>query len=166
MSGYIQAMRALVGRRPILQCGASVLVRNAKGELLLQQRMDNGLWGYHGGSVELDERVEDAARRELLEETGLTAKRMTLLGVFSGPELHYIYPNGDEVSNIDIVFLCDDYTGEITRQPDEVRALRWFAPGELPPFSQITPPNRAPLRAYLSSLEERNVGAVEHQARG
>ena len=109
-------MRELVGSRPIMQCGASVILVNERGELLLQQRADNGMWGYHGGSVELFENVEEAARRELTEETGLTAGQMTLFGVFSGPELAYVYPNGDAVSNVDVVYLCRDYTGHTHRQ--------------------------------------------------
>ena len=77
-------------------------------------------WGYAGGSVELDEKVEDAAKRELLEETGLLAVSLDFFGIFSGPDMHYVYPNGDEVSNIDIVFICKDYTGELKEQPSEV----------------------------------------------
>lgn len=52
MKEYIKMMRELVGSRPIMQCGASVILVNERGELLLQQRADNGMWGYHGGSVE------------------------------------------------------------------------------------------------------------------
>ena len=83
---------------------------------MVQKRADNHLWGYAGGSVELDEKVEDAAKRELFEETGLIANSLELFGVFSGKELHYIYPNGDEVSNIDVVYVCRDYCGELKRQ--------------------------------------------------
>lgn len=88
MTGYMQSMHALV----VLQCEASVILLNGAGELLLQRRADNGFWGYHGGSVGLDEAVEEAVARELFEETGLTAHRLTLFGVFSGPALHHVYP--------------------------------------------------------------------------
>lgn len=111
-----------------------------------QKRTDNHCWGYPGGSTELDERVEDAAARELLEETGLTANRLELFGVFSGPELHYIYPNGDEVSNIDVVFLCRDYSGQLSCQEEESEALRFFAPGQLP--EQLSPPIVIPLKIW------------------
>ena len=74
MSNYILDLRKLVGHRPLLQVGASVIVEDAEGRILLQLRSDNLCWGYAGGSVELDEVVEDAAKRELLEETGLTAQ--------------------------------------------------------------------------------------------
>lgn len=150
MSDYILGLRKLVGRRALLQVGAGVLVENEGGQLLLQRRADNGLWGYCGGSVELDEQVEAAARRELLEETGLVARELTLFGVFSGRELHYIYPNGDEVSNIEIVYLCRAYSGELQKQESEVTELRFFSPDQIP--ASISPPCRPILRAYLQAL--------------
>lgn len=153
MTGYIAAMRSLVGHKPVLQCGASVIVINENGELLLQKRRDNGMWGYHGGSVELDEVVEEAAARELYEETGLTAHGLELFGVFSGPEMHYVYPNGDEVSNVDTVFLCRSWSGEPVCQPEEVTELRFFAPDSLP--ENIFPPNRKALAAYIEKINRK-----------
>ena len=147
--GYIANIRKKIGHDPLVIVGASVILINEKGQVLLQRRADNGLWGYHGGCAELFERVEDTARRELLEETGLTAGPMTLLGVFSGPEMDYTYPNGDRVSVTDCVFLCQSYSGEMRRQEDEVRELRWFYPDALP--SEITPTNRPALLQWAAS---------------
>ncbi|MCR4904618.1 MAG: NUDIX hydrolase [Clostridiales bacterium] len=146
MTDYIRSMRALVGHRPILQVGASVIPVNEAGEVLLERRTDNHSWGYPGGSVELDEVVEDAARRELYEETGLVAEELTLFGVFSGPDTHYVYPNGDEVSNVDIVYICRRWTGEPVGQPEEVEELRFFAPDALP--ENLSPPIRVPLLTW------------------
>ena len=131
-------MRKVVGHRCILQVGASVILEDEHGRVLLQKRADNHLWGYAGGSVELDEKVEDAAKRELYEETGLIANSLELFGVFSGKELHYIYPNGDEVSNIDVVYVCRDYCGELKRQEDEVVELKFFDYANLP--EELSPP--------------------------
>ena len=146
MSDYILDLRKLVGHRPLLQAGASVLLEDAQGRILLQRRADCHLWGYHGGSVELDEDVEMAARRELREETGLSAESLELFGVFSGPEMHFVYPNGDEVSNIDHVYLCTAYTGTLRPQPGEVEELRFFAWDELP--EDIVSMNVPALRAW------------------
>jgi 8-oxo-dGTP pyrophosphatase MutT (NUDIX family) len=132
MANYIMDLRKLVGHRPLLQVGASVIVEDEQGRILLQLRSDNHTWGYAGGSVELDEVVEDAARRELREETGLEARELELFGIFSGPDTHCVYPNGDEVSNVDIVYLCRHYTGELACQVGEVEELRFFAANELP----------------------------------
>ena len=154
MGDYIMDMRKVVGHRCILQVGASVILEDEHGRVLLQKRADNHLWGYAGGSVELDEKVEDAAKRELFEETGLTANSLELFGVFSGKELHYIYPNGDEVSNIDIVYLCRSYSGDLTPQASEVSELRFFSASEMPPENELTPPNRPVLKRYIESLAE------------
>ena len=111
MTGYMAEMRALVGHRTIIQCAASVICIDARGRLLLGKRSDDHLWGYSGGSVEVDEPVEDCARRELLEEMGLVAEELEFFCVNSGPEAHHIYPNGDEVSNFEVVYLCRRYRG-------------------------------------------------------
>jgi hypothetical protein len=73
---------------------------------------------------------------------------------FSGKILHYTYPNGDEVSNIDIVYLCRSYSGEITPQASEVSELRFFSASEMPPENELTPPNRPVLKRYIESLAE------------
>ena len=132
MSNYIMDLRAIVGHRPLLQVGASVIVEDSEGRILLQLRSDNHCWGYAGGSVELDEVVEDAAKRELLEETGLVAESLELFGVFSGKDTHYVYPNGDEVSNVDIVYVCKKYSGSLKCQEGEVDALKFFHVDEIP----------------------------------
>ncbi len=149
MSDYILDLRKLVGHRPLLQVGASVIVENDEGNLLLQKRKDNHCWGYAGGSVELDEKVEDAAKRELFEETGLTANSMELFGIFSGDETHYIYPNGDEVSNVDIVYICKDFSGELKKQESEVEELKFFNRTHLP--EEIFPPIKSALKKWIEN---------------
>ena len=145
--GYILDLRKIVGHRPLIQVGAGIIVEDHEGRVLLQLRADNHCWSYCGGSIEPDERVEDAARRELFEETGLTAESVELFGVWSGPELHYVYPNGDEVSNIDIVFLCKCFSGELRPQESEVEALRFFAVDEIP--ENLSPPIRPALNKWV-----------------
>lgn len=148
MSDYVRAIREKIGHSPLLICGACVLLVNEKGELLLQKRKDNGCWGYAGGCVELYESVEDAAKRELLEETGLTARALKLFGVFSGEGLRYTYPNGDEASIVDIVYTCSDYSGELTPQESEVTELKFFPIDEIP--ENISPPNRKAIGEFAA----------------
>ena len=147
MSDYILELRRTVGHRPLLQVGASVIAVNDAGELLLQRRTDNGCWGYAGGSVEPGEETRTAAARELREETGLRAEDLELFGVFSGERLHYVYPNGDEVYNVDVVYLCRRWQGEPVPQAGEVEELRWVSPDALP--EPLMPPNIPALEEYL-----------------
>jgi 8-oxo-dGTP pyrophosphatase MutT (NUDIX family) len=147
MSSYILDLRKIVGHRPLLQVGASVIVVDAQGRILLQLRSDNHSWSYAGGSIELDENVEDTARRELFEETGLIAEKLELFGVFSGKELHYVYPNGDEVSNVDIVYVCRQYSGTLKCQKGEVDALEFFPIDQIP--ENLSPPIRPTLHKWI-----------------
>ena len=97
MSGYIESLRKKVGHDTIIQVAGSIIIIDKDKRILLGKRTDNLLWGYAGGSVEIDEKVEDCAKRELLEETGLVANNIEFFMVNSGPEVHYVYPNGDSV---------------------------------------------------------------------
>lgn len=157
MADYIMELRKLVGHRTLLQLGASVIVEDSLGRILLQRRSDNHCWAYAGGSVEPDETVEDAARRELFEETGLRAASLELFGIFSGRETHYVYPNGDEVSNVDIVYVCRDFEGELTCQVGEVDELRFFGADSLP--GDIFPPNAGALRKWVKAKKSENFRA-------
>lgn len=148
MSDYIMDLRKIVGHRPLLQVGASVIVVDSHNRILLQLRSDNHCWAYAGGSVELDEVVEDTARREVFEETGLIAEELELFGVFSGKDTHYIYPNGDEVSCVDIVYVCRHYHGTLQCQVGEVDELKFFSLDEIP--DNISPPIRTPLSKWIA----------------
>ena len=76
---------------------------------------------------------------------------LRLFSVFSGEALHYVYPNGDEVYNIDIVYVCNRYHGTLKACGVEVEKLAFFPPDRLP--EAISPPVREPLRKYLSSKQ-------------
>ena len=142
-------LRQFVGHRPLLQCAGSVMIENEKGEILLGKRTDNHLWGYAGGSIELTETVEECAKRELFEEMGLIADDMEFFMVNSGMEAHYVYPNGDEVYNVEIIYLCKHYHGELKRQIEEIEDLRFFSPNEIT-LDMISPPIRPVFRKYLT----------------
>jgi ADP-ribose pyrophosphatase len=67
--------------------GVTVLALTAAGELVLVQQFRNPLWGLTletpSGVVDPGERPEDAALRELREETGFVAKRVRRLGTLT-----------------------------------------------------------------------------------
>jgi 8-oxo-dGTP pyrophosphatase MutT (NUDIX family) len=134
---YIQYLRQYIGHAPILMVGAAVLIVDEHDRLLLLKRVDSGCWGPPGGAVEPGEVVETAARREVREETGLDLGRLSLFGVFSGPELFYRYPNGDEVYNVTIIYLTREFSGRIVLN-EEHSEWRWFARADIP--EDISPP--------------------------
>ena len=148
MTGYIAEMRKLVGHRTLIQCAASIICVDDQGRILLGKRSDNKMWGYSGGAVEIDERVEDCAKRELYEEMGVIAEELEFFYVNSGPEAHYVYPNGDEVSNFEIIYICRKWHGEPKSLDGEMEELRFFSCDEID-LSEISSPIRHVVSAYI-----------------
>ena len=151
--GYIMDLRKIVGSRPLIMVGANVILLDSNHRLLLQLRTDNNCWGLAGGSLEVGETLEDVAKRELFEETGLIANNLKLFNIFSGDEYYYKYPHGDEVYNVIASYICTDYEGDIVMDESEVKELRFFHLDDLP--STISPPDLPIIRqfAQLSKME-------------
>lgn len=114
--------------RPIAATIAAV-IRN--DEVLLVQRAnppDVGRWGFPGGKIEAGETIPDAALRELLEETGVTAEALhvfTAVDAFDrdaggGLRRHFIL----------IAVLCRWISGEPIANDDALEA-RWVRLGDL-----------------------------------
>ncbi len=143
---YLTSLRQHVGHAPLLMVGAATLLVDEQNRLLLLKRSDSGCWGPPGGAVELGEAIETAARREVHEETGLELGELSLFGVFSGPELFYRYPNGDEVYNITIVFLARFEGGEV-RLNGEHTAWDWFIVAAIP--DNLSPPIRPVIAQFI-----------------
>lgn len=154
MTEHIKNMRKFIGNERLMIVGESVMIYK-DGKLLLQKRLDNGCWADHGGCLELGETVEETAKRELFEETGLTANSLELLGVFSGKELFYTYPNGDMVSNVCVAYLCESFSGEVITQTNETTDLQWFDIDKLP--KNISPPVIPVLEYCINFLKRREV---------
>ncbi|HEY3345894.1 MAG TPA: NUDIX domain-containing protein [Anaerolineaceae bacterium] len=150
--GYISELRTLVGHRPLLMVGAGIIFLDERNRALLFRREDNGLWSITGGALEPGETVEETARREAFEETGLAAGDLELLGVFSGPESFHTYPNGDQVYNVTIVYLSRLPRGEMRFLDGEVTEVGTFSAQDLP--GEISPPDRPILQAYVHWLED------------
>ncbi|CAM4406399.1 NUDIX domain-containing protein [Paenibacillus phoenicis] len=149
MTEYVKKMRKLIGHEPLLLCGASIILFNQLNQVLMLRRSDNGCWCFPGGAVDLGENTEYSVRRELFEETGLSVEELSIFGVFSGKELHYIYPNGDEVYIVDIVYSSNKFYGEINID-NESREYRFFDIEDIP--AEISPP----VMPVVNELKRRN----------
>lgn len=132
MSEYFHALRERVGSDLLMLCGASGVVINAQGEVLLQLRSDNGNWGLPGGALDPGEQPADAVVREILEETGVQVLPERLTGVYSGPDMFFSYPDGNQVAVTSICFRCRPIGGEPKVNDDESLEVRYFPLDQLP----------------------------------
>ena len=69
--------KPLVGRPTSIRPGACAVIFDGDGKILLERRSDNGFWGLPGGAVEVGESVEQAIKREVMEETGISLAEPT-----------------------------------------------------------------------------------------
>jgi 8-oxo-dGTP diphosphatase len=91
------------------------------GRVLLIRRGNppfKGSYALPGGFVDVGETVEDACRRELMEETGIEVGRLELVGVYSDPSRD---PRGHTTS---VVFLARVARGRPTAG-DDAAAAEW-----------------------------------------
>lgn len=128
---YIKKMRSLVGKEQLMMVGVSVLLLDADNRVLLLHRSDTDDWGVAGGYMEIGETLEEAAIREVREETGLELGAFTFYKVFSGPDFAFTYPNGDKVYNVVSCYVSRNFTGKI-QLDQESTEYQFFNLDELP----------------------------------
>ena len=117
---YIKSIRSKIGHDPLILCVCGCVIINDKGQVLLQKRSDDGLWGNPGGVMELGETIYDATIREVKEETNLSIDKedLELFNIYSGENQHHFYPNKDEVYYVNIVFKTTMKSGEIKKDAE------------------------------------------------
>ena len=91
-----------------------VVIPAEEGVVLIRRRSEpfEGQWALPGGFVEVGETVEEAAVREVAEETGLAVELSRLVGVYSEPDRD---PRGHNVS---VVFLAVVLSGDLVAATD------------------------------------------------
>ena len=140
--------------RPNRPIGVGVLALIERdGELLLELRSDCGRWGFVGGAVEVEESLEDALRREVLEETGLVVTGEELFAVFPGPSRVVRYPDGNVVRLLTFVYRAEVEDFGTLARSEESEELRFFRRGELQKLDVIET-SKPVLDAYLDPPTE------------
>ncbi len=106
---------------------AGVIAERADGKIALVLRGEHpgkGLWGLPAGFMEINETVEEAARRECLEETGLVVELGDLWGVWS------FNHKEKQTSGVLVLYTARIISGEPRAGSDSVE-VRFFTPDEI-----------------------------------
>jgi 8-oxo-dGTP diphosphatase len=107
---------------------AAIVIKD--GKVLLGKRKNShgeGTWQFPGGHLEFNESIENCARREVFEETGIKIKNIRLgpytNDIFDKEQKHYI-----------TLFAISDYDSGVLelREPEKCERWAWFEWSKLP----------------------------------
>jgi 8-oxo-dGTP diphosphatase len=116
--------------RPSVTVDIALVTREDRQRVLLIQRKADpfaGQWALPGGFVDEGERLIDAARRELKEETGLEQTELEQFRTFGNPGRD---PRGWTVSVVHLARVAPDQLNAVAG--DDAADARWFSLDELP----------------------------------
>jgi ADP-ribose pyrophosphatase YjhB (NUDIX family) len=145
---FVLTLRAKIGHDPLPLNGATNVVLDDQGRVLLVRRADNHQWTLVSGIIEPGEEPAAGALREIEEETGVIAKVERLLGIGARAQLATLH-NGDQVWWTSIMFQCRHVSGEARVNDDESVDVGWFAIDDLPEL----PPHHAHALALAQADE-------------
>ena len=133
---FRMALDERINHIPFIQTGSAIIIRNEKGEILLQERTDRNKWGLPGGCQDLGEDLRVTAVREAYEETGikLDPNKIELIDTLSGESRKNSCPNGDIVYNNTSLYLANitDVDVSSLKGDTETKRLKFFNPNEVP----------------------------------
>jgi ADP-ribose pyrophosphatase YjhB (NUDIX family) len=105
----------------------AAIVGNDRGELLLTQRADSGVWLYPVGYADVGYSPVEVAVKEVYEETGIEVEPVSLVAVLDGMRLGFT-----RFPLYSLLFHCRVIGGELKGHPLETRAVGFFDRHELP----------------------------------
>ncbi|PFK29543.1 NUDIX hydrolase [Bacillus cereus] len=116
-----------MGKRGNVWLAVSGLVTTKDGRWLFVKKKYGGLkgkWSLPAGFVNEGETIDEAVKREILEETGISAHVKGVIGIRSGVIR-------DEISDNMIIFLLEPEGEEITVQEKELSEVAFLYPRDI-----------------------------------
>lgn len=103
---------------------AAVAILNAKNELLMLHRKDNGKWTMPGGTLEFGESLAECALREVKEESGLDVEIKDIIGTYTDPNVRIAYSDGEVRQEFTIVYYGEVHGYDVALD-DESSGYQW-----------------------------------------
>jgi 8-oxo-dGTP diphosphatase len=149
---HVSSYGSLLNPKNTIKAVLCYLKQGNKYLLLLKAkgRFGAGLWNAPGGKIENGETAEDAAIREVREETGLIVSNLENRG-----SLEFYFGHGKVKPDwVAEVFTASEYSGAI-KESDEGK-LEWFSEDRLP-LDQMWEDDRYWLPLLINGIKFRGV---------
>ncbi len=118
-------------------------LRNPNKEKASSELQGQGTWTMPGGKVEFMEKLVDAAKRELEEETSLKAAKLDLLCISDDMT--------DTAHYVTVGFIVRKYTGEPkAMEPETILEWKWFDLNNLP--TNLYSPSKKCIEKYKEGI--------------
>lgn len=135
-------LRVGVGVGILLLKGGRVLLgrRHPDREKASSELRGEGTWTCPGGKLDFGEGFEEAAARELMEETGISASKLRVICVNSD--------RAEGAHFVTIGLICEEFSGEPrVAEPEKIVEWGWFGLDSLP--RPLFPPSEKLIRNHL-----------------
>lgn len=129
---YVGQLRKLIGHKKLIHPSVRAIIQDKNGGVLFIERRGENRWGMPAGSMELDESIYQALKREVKEETGIDVINATLIAIYTNPNKTIKNGYGDEYQMFEFLFLVNEWEGTILKETSESTNAKFFSLDNIP----------------------------------
>jgi len=125
-------------KRPLLIVNAFIKKNNKYLAIKRAKNVEIGTWETPGGRVDLNERVENALKREIKEELGVNIRIKKFLGWGQG--FNCLHESGHTGHRFVLYFECEVVSGELRLGGIEAKEFKWVTWDEFKKLKPLSKP--------------------------